>query len=266
MIRSIGGKAFGALQRLASRIHLCRTATEMRGGDLGVSKTRHVYGSLLVHVSNLYALIAHGSLRTLPTGEWIEWEKASWRALYEIEIEGHARNLFVPWIPAPSLERVLADQGLDDSSRMKAVAAACMALQELHRVDVKWPDGALRRWSHSDASAGNVLWDRVFNRAAWIDFETRHCATMPARRRAADDLLRFGYSVVAILGARSSQAVAAAMLFGYRDPVVLEAVLEAVGDPNRRLWRLHLWQPIDPDARREFDHALCQAAVRESGE
>lgn len=260
------GGLLGFLQRLASRVHLGRTVRETRRGDMGVCKTRSSHASLLVQAANVYTSIAHGTVRALSTGEWIEWEKESWRALYGIEIEGSARGIFVPWIPAPSLWRVLADQSLDEASKMRAVTAACVALRQLHGVDVCWPDGVLRPWSHSDASVGNVLWDRASNRAAWIDFETRHSAGMPAKRRAADDFLRLGYSVVAVLGASSSSAVAAAMLSGYDDPALREAVVQTIRDPERRLWRVRLWQPILPAARRELDLALCGSAAPESGE
>lgn len=145
-------------------------------------------------------------------------------------------------------------------TRLDALAAAVEALEQLHRLWVRFPNGSEGRFSHGDATTGNVIYDPAGGRARWFDFETVHDSRWPRERRQADDLRAFAYSAAASLPEKAFPSLARSILTLYTDRAVLCALKQAV-ERVRRPGAFHFAQTGISCRKNNVWSAMLQAEL-----
>ncbi len=154
-----------------------------------IAKRRRWFSHLLIGPINLFLRLLRSGVRVLPGAEWQARERALHRLLHGIELESCSRGwlVFPRW---PGI--VLADYArtaiVPVPDRLRGLAAATRALQELHRFDLPGADGVGERLSHGDATLRNVVFDPETGTARWFDFDTVHVPGLDAAWRQGDDL------------------------------------------------------------------------------
>ena len=231
-------------------------------------KTRRGYSAALVGGGNAIQKLWRSELLGLPEREWLAWEQKLAPLAWPSEIASGARvrgrSLVCPALPGEPLSTVLrSNRSLQ--SRMEAVRLAAVELIQLQRLELEFPDGGWRLWSHGDAHAGNVIVDLERQSASWFDFETVHEAWCSPHWRHTDDLRALAYSCAACCcpceySELARTIVAAASCPGLRTEL---------GKQSRRLQRraraFHLAQaPLSWDQHQEFGRVL-QAALESVG-
>ena len=142
-------------------------------------KHRRGYAPLLVWMGGPLVRILDTGVRVLPQRDWEERERLIYRNLrgqsIRIDIDG---MLVLPCLAGETLAALLANPGLPESARTRAIALAARALARFHS------QGS----THGDAMAENVLVDLEAGVAHWFDFETLHDPDRPMAWRRADDV------------------------------------------------------------------------------
>jgi serine/threonine protein kinase len=144
-----------------------------------VRKRRRFYAPLLVSMGAPLSRILNTGVLVLPQRAWEEREREIYNTVHDAWIQvDDGRTLVLPRLAGQTLATLLEDPALAESSRMRAIEHAVVALADFHE----------RGFTHGDAMAENVLVDLEGGIADWMDFETIHDSTRPMAWRHADDL------------------------------------------------------------------------------
>ena len=181
-------------------LKLGRVRRVRRAGCTVYIKTRRGYSAALVGAGNAILKLWRGELLGLPEREWLAWEQKlaplAWPQEIASGVRVRGRSLRCPALGGEPLSTVLrSNRSLQE--RMEAVRLAAVELIQLQRLELEFPDGGWRLWSHGDAHAGNVIVDLERQGASWFDFETVHAGWCSPTWRHADDLRALAYSCAA---------------------------------------------------------------------
>ena len=249
-------------------LKLGRVRRVERQGQLFYIKTRRGYSAALVGVGNAILKLCRSELLGLGERDWLAWEQAMARLAWPDEVAKcvrvRGRSLECPALPGEPLSEILRSNR-SPKARMNAVRLTVHELLQLQRLEVRFPDGGLRLWSHGDAHAKNVIVDLKRQGASWFDFETIHEAWCSPEWRQADDLRALAYSCAACCSPCEHAELARAVVAAIPCP----RLRAELGRQSRRLGRraraFHLAQaPLGWDAHQSFGRAL-QAALAEAG-
>lgn len=155
-------------------------------GGVFFEKRRYRRTALLVAVANPILESTGASVVALPEAEWLHWECRIARHVHQGRPEVRGRTLRLPRLPGIRLADYLADTP-DTAVRLETFMTVARELVRLHALDVQFPDGQTRHFSHGDAHAKNVLFDAGSGIATWFDFEAMHIPTLAVEDRHADD-------------------------------------------------------------------------------
>lgn len=248
-------RAAGLGAALIGGLPLNHVALAVVGGRQVYRKRRRWYAPALIACARL----CRPRFLVLSGTEWATWERAVYEQLYGELIHSEGDALELPARPGQPLAQILsASTGL--SRAIGAVAAALLALAELHQRTIILPDGAACRFSHGDATAANVTYLDQPARVWWFDFETAHPASRPHAWRCADDIRALIFSSAALLGEASISELARLPATHYASPPILAALRDCMLDLLHRPDPLHIAQ-----ARIGFqlNRALAQAILRQ---
>ena len=194
--------------KMLARIELHRVQTLDTTGGAIVWKTRRRTSRIAVSAGNLFLKMQRAGVEVLTTDEWLRWELAVWSAKNRSALDNdvnkvsqraaypcvQSNGLLIPRLPGEPLSRILADARRPIGSRLQCVGWALQSLEHLHSHSADWGDGLVQPISHGDATAENVIIDISNQSACWIDFDTRHRASLRAIERHADDLRALVFS------------------------------------------------------------------------
>jgi hypothetical protein len=208
------------------------TEVTRRGRRL-VVKRRHAYGSRLAALANLYFRTANVPIRFLSSVEnWRRWEVSCFKML------NGDRFRAVGWGPHTIYEDKLPGESIWEHMKRGTLTASMLvaAAKEFRRAHQLWSDEFGSLWSHGDASATNVIYDRRTDCARLIDFEIVHGRSLPARSRHADDLLVFLLDIVGNVPDRQWLPFALCFLNNYGDPHVIRQLEKHLKIPSGLSW------------------------------
>jgi len=200
-------------------------ATELRY----LKKRRFRLASALASLANWYAVRTGIKMRVLANAAWHRHEPLMYSMLLGRSVVAAGDALLLPRLPGRSLLSLLEEsQPLNDESEL----GLSLAVFELARLHARWTphpwDGKLQRFSHADATVGNVLVDLERECVHWIDFETTHEPSLPAPVRHADDLLTLLCSAAVAVETESLPRLCQILLQGYSSRPVAEAMLKLI--------------------------------------
>ena len=245
-------------------LKLGRVRRVQREGRTIYIKTRRGYSALLVGVGNAILKVCRSELLGLRESDWLGWEQAMAPLAWPQEIAGgvrvRGRSLLCPALPGEPLSEVLrSNRSLQ--TRMEAVRLAVAELLQLQRLELRFPDGGVRPWSHGDAHAKNVIVDLESQSAAWFDFETVHEAWCSPGWRQADDLRALAYSCAVCCCSCEHAELARAIAAAVACPRLRAELGRQSRGLQRRARAFHLAQaPLGWDEHGSFGRAL-QAAL-----
>jgi hypothetical protein len=243
---------------MLSRTRLCRTVAvpkPHRSGAGTFAKSRLRHSELLLQTSRLMPWISPG-VSGLKLEAWIAWERQAWRMIHGIELETTERALIMPELPGVRLCDYLRSRESSPQEKLSAFGASLAALRRAHEMAMRWPDGSIHAFSHSDAHAGNVCYETGSGKSRWFDFETIHDCRAGDAWRHADDLRALAWSAAACVSRELWPDIATATLEACGDDIRRE-LLRISGGVSRRAHLLHLSQaPMPQSAQREFAHVL----------
>ena len=250
------------------RLKLGRVRLVQSAGGTIYIKTRRRHSALLVGVGNAAVSLCHGELRGLRERDWLAWEPVigawAWPEGISSRVRVERRSLLCPALPGEPLAAILrSERSL--GARMRAVEIAARELQRLQSSQMRFPDGGVRRWSHGDAHAKNVLVDLEQGRALWFDFETVHAARCSPRWRHADDLRALAYSCAATCCSREYADLVRTLARSVECPRLREELLRQSLELQRRARPFHLAQaPLGWAEHQSFGRALQAELESES--
>jgi hypothetical protein len=194
-----------------------------------IKKRRFRLASALAVLANWYAARAGIKMRVLANASWRRYEPLMYGLLLGCDVVTAGDALLVPRLPGRSLLSLLKEgHPLTDESEL----GVTLAVVELARLHTRWTphpwDRKLQRFSHADATAGNVLVDLERQTAHWIDFETTHEPSLPAPLRHADDLLTLLSSAAAVVETEALLRLCQILLRSYSSRPVIEAMLKLI--------------------------------------
>jgi hypothetical protein len=209
------------LQRVAAwlmiRVRVNQIQQRVQDGAPVFVKRRRVGGSIVVWFGNCFlALAGSGSKMFVRADEWADWEIRCDELLYPerpaVKI-GPGARVIVPQACGMSLRQLL------DRNEVAAGAfvAAARELRRVHQIHCSYFQAA---WSHGDLNLGNIVYDRVADRAVLIDFDTRHEFQIDPTRRHSDDLQAMLLELIVVPDERWHEP-ATALIEEYRDASVL---------------------------------------------
>lgn len=251
--------------RALYRLKLGRVSSLQREGEAFYLKARHRHSAALISAGNAIQKLRRGELLGLHQREWLAWEEQCGALAWPREVGARSQvlggALLCPALPGEPLRAILrSKQSLE--SRLRAVELAARELQRLQSLEMRFPDGGLRAWSHGDAHAGNVLVDVEAGSASWFDFETVHAAWCPPAWRHADDLRALAYSCAACCCAGDSEPLAQALAHAIECPRLRVELLAQSRCLQRRARAFHLAQaPMRWAGHQGFGRALQAALV-----
>lgn len=249
-------------------LKLGRVRRVRRQGQLFYIKTRRGYSALLVGAGNAILRLCHSELLGLREPDWLAWEQKvaplAWPEEIAAAVSVRGRSLLCPALPGEPLSAILRSNRSPEA-RMSAVRIAVVELLRLQRLELEFPDGRVRRWSHGDAHAGNVIVDLERPSAAWFDFETRHAAWCASDWRQADDLRALAYSCAACCCWCEHAKLARTVASAVSCPRLRAELLRQSRVLQRRARAFHLAQaPLGWAEHQKFGWAL-QAALAGTG-
>jgi hypothetical protein len=170
--------------------------------------------------------LAHsGICMFVQADEWTDWEIHCARLLYPerpgVKVgSGHA--VIIPKVYGTSLRKLVDRDGTDVN---KAFILAARELRRVHQIQCSRYKAA---WSHGDLHLDNIICDWNSERAALIDFDTRHEFRLSQTQRQSDDLKVVLLELMGLSDDRWRQ-LATAFIEEYRESSVL-------GELNRQLF------------------------------
>ena len=219
------------------RIKINHVWRETRGGRVFWLKRRRNTAFPVLAGANVFFRLAGAPMQTLTDlSRWQCWEIDSFTGLhggdgFEAFAEG-GRTIGAEEVPGTNVTIPL------DTGELTPQIAAAVG-RELSRAHGWIHPGSGAPWSHSDAHAGNFIYEPEADRARIIDFEVMHHPHLPPDDRHADDVLGFLQDIVGRIRAEQWLPCAQAFLSGYGRAEIVERVLPQLNVPRNgaaRLW------------------------------
>jgi hypothetical protein len=178
-------RLFRVVSWLMNRVRVNQVEQRMQDGVCLFIKRRRTGAGVVIWCANWFLwLTRSGCQMFVQTREWIDWEVYCTGLLYPQRIPvrtGPGPAIAVPAVPGTSLRELLGRNEADIS----AFIAAAHELRRVHQISCSRYQDA---WSHGDLHLDNILYDRLSNQVAFIDFDTRHEPGLNRVQRQADDL------------------------------------------------------------------------------
>jgi hypothetical protein len=149
-------------------------------------KRRYRRTALLLAVANPILELTGSPLVGLAEDEWLKWECRMAPHAHHGRPEVQGRTLRLPLLPGARLADFLASTP-DTAVRLETFLMVAHELARLHQLEVQFPDGRWRRFSHGDAHVKNVLYEAGSGEIRWFDFEAMHVPRLSTAERHADD-------------------------------------------------------------------------------
>lgn len=226
-----------------------------------LAKRRRWYAPLLIAVGNGYLRQLAVGTRVLQNDLWFAWETQVYRTAYGRTLaKGEHRWLQIPLWIGPVLSDYLASPANSTSEKLQAMRLAARSLHRLHQLQVCWPDGVRRSFSHGDATVRNVVLTQRPVQATWIDFDMVHDEKQADQWRHADDLRAMLFSAAKWFSTELYGELVEATLTSYGVSSVIDTLTGIVRVSGNRLNSFHLAQTgITYDQNRQFTEALLTA-------
>jgi hypothetical protein len=158
----------------------------MRDGVPVFVKHRRTGGQMVIWFANRFLSLAHsGICMFVHADEWTDWEVYCARLLYparRVVKADSGQTVIIPRVPGTSLRELLHG---DERNASKAFILAARELWRVHQIHCSRYQAA---WSHGDLHLDNIICDLDAERAALIDFDTRHEFRISPTQRHGDDL------------------------------------------------------------------------------
>jgi tRNA A-37 threonylcarbamoyl transferase component Bud32 len=166
--------------------------------------------------------------------EWSDWEVHCARLLYPdrpVVKADSGRTVIIPRVAGTSLRELLHG---DARNANKAFILAARELWRVHQIQCSHYKAA---WSHGDLHLDNIICDLDAERAALIDFDTRHEFRITQTQRHSDDLK---VVLLELIGVSDNWVpLATSFIEGYREASVLRELHRQLSVPHgfaRLLW------------------------------
>jgi len=219
--------------RLVEAIAINSISEKARRGRTLVVKRRNIHSEQLADLTNLYVRMADIPIRFWSKVEdWQQWEVGCFEMLNGDRFHAYgsgARCVVAEKLPGESLWEHI-NRGTVTRRILQAAAA------ELRRAHQFWSDEFHGRWSHSDATTTNLIYDPKTNRARLIDFEIVHEKSLPTSVRQADDLLVFLLDMVGTVPNRQWLPFSMTFLEAYGDAEVIGQLRKQLDLPGGLAW------------------------------
>jgi hypothetical protein len=219
--------------RLVEAIAINSISEKARRGRTLVVKRRNIHSEQLADLTNLYVRMADIPIRFWSKVEdWQQWEVGCFEMLNGDRFHAYAsgaRCVVAEKLPGESLWEHI-NRGTVTRRILQAAAA------ELRRAHQFWSDEFHGRWSHSDATTTNLIYDPKTNRARLIDFEIVHEKSLPTSARQADDLLVFLLDMVGTVPNRQWLPFSMTFLEAYGDAEVIGQLRKQLDLPGGLAW------------------------------
>lgn len=197
-------------------VRVNRILTDISNGVPVFVKQRRRGGQIAIWFANRFLALA-GSGTLVEADGWTDWEVHCVRLLYPeraaVEV-GPGPAVIMPKVSGISLRQLL-QRG--DADLTTAFVLAARELQRVHQIHCSYYNAG---WSHGDLHLDNILCDLDRERAALIDFDTRHEFGAGQTQRQADDLRTVLLELIGLPDERWLPA-AAAFIAEYGDASVL---------------------------------------------
>ena len=235
--------AYFLLRRLASivaRLKLNRVTLIETAGQRWYLKVRLWYAPLILCYA---AHFSRPPFIVLTEADWLNWEPRLYQLFHG---KGAIRlangSLKLPALSGLVLTDLLKAQTISMETKRQAIRAALASLHDLHQHRIRYPHGTRQPFSHSDATARNVIYNPATGQAHWFDFETVHSPHRGRQWRCADDLRAFVCSTAACLPTAAYPRLVGCLLDTYPDPHILAVFYKMMLDRQKRLGLFHLAQ------------------------
>jgi hypothetical protein len=219
--------------RLVEAIAINSISEKARRGRTLVVKRRNIHSEQLADLTNLYVRMADIPIRFWSKVEdWQQWEVGCFEMLNGDRFHAYAsgaRCVVAEKLPGESLWEHI-NRGTVTRRILQAAAA------ELRRAHQFWSDEFHGRWSHSDATTTNLIYDPKTNRARLIDFEIVHEKSLPTSARQADDLLVFLLDMVGTVPNRQWLPFSMTFLEAYGGAEVIGQLRKQLDLPGGLAW------------------------------
>ena len=196
-------------------------------------KERQIQGEQIAELANLYFDFCGIPIRFWTrTWEWRQWEISCFTMLNGDSFRAAGsgpRAIVQDKLPGKSLWKHMQEGTL--TPRMLKAAA-----REFHRAHQFWSAELDGLWSHGDATAANVIYDEISDRARLIDFETCHKKSIPAVIRHADDLLTLLLDIVGHVSSQQWLSLALPFIKAYQDREVIAQLRQQLVPPRGIAW------------------------------
>jgi hypothetical protein len=215
----------------AGRYSTVRIVSE--DGELWARKHRRFYAPLMISAGGLLVKILDAGVRILSQREWEERERLIYRTLRGSSIRTDAGGtLVLPYLAGATLATLLDDPALEESSRMRAIQLAVVALAQFHHLG----------FTHGDAMAENVMVDLGAGVAHWFDFETVHDARRSVAWSRSDDVRALVATCLLRTAPERLAETFQSILDAYQDEEVSRLLAASFTSVLRRSLAFHLGQ------------------------
>jgi hypothetical protein len=199
-------------------------------------KRRRAGAQIVIWFANRFLALAHsGVCMFVHARDWIDWEIHCAQLLYperSAVAGGSGRAVIIPKVEGVSLRELLRR---DDTGITKALILAARELRRVHRIQCSHYKAG---WSHGDLHLDNIICDLNAERAALIDFDTRHEFRTGQTQRQSDDLKLVLLELIGLAGDKWSP-LASAFIEEYGEASVLRELSRQLFVPRgfaRLLW------------------------------
>ena len=221
---------------LMNRVRVNHVQEDVRDGVPVFVKRRRLGAGIVIWFANRFLALANsGICMFVRAAEWTAWEAHCAQLLYPerpvVKVLS-GRTLIVPKVCGISLRELLHRTDVDLN---RAFVLAARELRRVHQIHCSHYQAA---WSHGDLHLDNVLCDLSTERAALIDFDTRHEFRVSQTQRQSDDLKVVLLELIALSDDKWSP-LATTFIEEYSEPVVLNELSRQLVVPRgfaRLLW------------------------------
>lgn len=221
---------------LMNRVRVNHVQQSEREGVPVFIKRRRAGAQIVIWFANRFLALADSGVEMfVHAEEWTDWEVHCARLLYPerpVVKEHSGYGVIVPKASGASLRSLVHR---DVAEVKAALVLAARELRRVHQLHCSYYHAA---WSHGDLHLDNIICDLNAERAALIDFDTRHKVTIGQTQRHCDDLKVVLLELIALSDDKWKE-LAAAFIAEYRDSSVLGELRRQLFVPRgfaRLLW------------------------------
>jgi tRNA A-37 threonylcarbamoyl transferase component Bud32 len=224
-----------AVAWLMNQVRVNRVQPSMRHGVPVYVKHRRSGGQIVIWFANRFLSLAHsGICMFVHADEWTDWEVHCARLLYPdrpVVKADSGQTVIIPRVSGASLRELVR---VDGRNANKGFILAARELRRVHQIHCTHYNAA---WSHGDLHLDNIICDLDAERAALIDFDTRHEFRIGQTQRQSDDLK---VVLLELIGLSNDWVpLATSFIEEYREVSVLRELRRGLSVPRgfaRLLW------------------------------